>query len=43
VRKGPLGRAAGELARRGRSRMESAEEGAPSKPDDLTLIAVRRR
>jgi len=43
VRKGPLDRAVDELAELGRQRMEAPEEGAPSKPDDLTFIAIRRR
>ncbi len=43
VRKGPLDRAVGKLGALGRSRMETPDEGAPSKPDDLTLIAVRQR
>jgi serine/threonine protein phosphatase PrpC len=42
VRKGPLLRAADGLATLGRKRMESPAEGAPSKPDDLTFIAIRR-
>ncbi len=42
VRKGPLERAVDELLTLGRSRMEAAQAGAPSKPDDLTLIAIRR-
>ena len=43
VRKGPLHRAVDELAALGRRRMEEPAEGAPSKPDDLTFIAIRRR
>jgi serine/threonine protein phosphatase PrpC len=43
VRKGPLQQAVDELAALGRKRMEAPEEGAPSKPDDLTFIAIRRR
>ncbi len=43
VRKGPLGRAVDEMAALGRKRMETPTEGAPSKPDDLTFIAIRRR
>ena len=43
VRKGPLHRAVDQLADLGRKRMESPAEGAPSKPDDLTFIAIRRR
>jgi serine/threonine protein phosphatase PrpC len=42
VRKGPLHRAVDELAALGRKRMEAPAEGAPSKPDDLTFIAIRR-
>jgi serine/threonine protein phosphatase PrpC len=43
VRKGPLHRAVDELAALGRKRMQEQSEGAPSKPDDLTFIAIRRR
>lgn len=43
IRKGPLRRAADELAALGSKRMEAPREGAPSKPDDLTFIAIRRR
>ena len=43
VRKGPLHRAVDELAALGRKRMEAPVEGTPSKPDDLTFIAIRRR
>lgn len=43
LRKGPLRRAVDELAALGRRRMEAPTEGAPSKPDDLTFIAIRRR
>ncbi|MDH4282203.1 MAG: protein phosphatase 2C domain-containing protein [Myxococcales bacterium] len=43
VRKGPLRRAVDELAALGTKRMESPSEGTPSKPDDLTFIAIRRR
>jgi len=42
VRKGPLNRAVDELAALGKKRMEAPAEGAPSKPDDLTFIAIRR-
>lgn len=42
VRKGPLEPAVDSLAALGRSRMENPDGGAPSKPDDLTLIAIRR-
>jgi serine/threonine protein phosphatase PrpC len=43
VRKGPLERAVASLAELGRARMKTPEQGCPSKPDDLTLIAIRRR
>lgn len=43
VRKGPLHRAVDQLAILGRERMQSQSEGAPSKPDDLTFIAIRLR
>ena len=43
IRKGPLRTAANELANLGAKRMEAPTEGAPSKPDDLTFIAIRRR
>ena len=43
VRKGPLHRAVDELAALGKKRMEAPAEGAPSKPDDLTFIAIRSR
>ncbi|HSN82021.1 MAG TPA: protein phosphatase 2C domain-containing protein [Polyangiales bacterium] len=43
VRKGPLPRAVAELAALGRERMAASSDGAPSKPDDLTFIAIRRR
>ncbi len=42
VRKGPLSRAVDELAALGKKRMEAPVDGAPSKPDDLTFIAIRR-
>lgn len=41
VRKGPLQQAADRLAGLGRARMQSPQEGSPSKPDDLTFIALR--
>ena len=41
VRKGPLERAVDSLASLGRARMAEPADGAPSKPDDLTLIAIR--
>ncbi len=43
IRKGPLQNAADELASLGAKRMRTPKEGAPSKPDDLTFIAIRRR
>lgn len=43
VRKGPLVRAGNALAALGKERMGSTPQGAPSKPDDLTLIILRRR
>jgi serine/threonine protein phosphatase PrpC len=43
VRKGPLHKAVDGLAALGRARMEAPADGAPSKPDDLTFIAFRRR
>jgi serine/threonine protein phosphatase PrpC len=42
VRKGPLDRAADRLARQAAERMEHPTEGAPSKPDDVTLILFRQ-
>lgn len=43
IRKGPLRAAANELASLGAKRMQTPREGAPSKPDDLTFIAIRRQ
>jgi len=43
IRKGPLRAAANELGSLGTNRMQTPREGAPSKPDDLTFIAIRRR
>jgi len=43
IRKGPLPHAVAELAALGRERMAAPSDGAPSKPDDLTFIAIRRR
>jgi serine/threonine protein phosphatase PrpC len=43
IRKGPLSAAAERLVKLGIARMEAPEPGAPSKPDDLTLILMRRR
>ena len=42
IRKGPLATASRELARKASERMERREEGAPSKPDDLTFLLYRR-
>jgi serine/threonine protein phosphatase PrpC len=41
VRKGPLDRAVAALVAECARRMEKRESGAPSKPDDLTVIAFR--
>jgi serine/threonine protein phosphatase PrpC len=41
VRSGPLDEAVGELVATARGRMENQADGAPSKPDDLTVIAYR--
>jgi len=41
VRKGQLAAAADELVRRAMERMATAEDGNPSKPDDLTVILYR--
>ncbi len=41
VRKGSLKKAADRLASLGKSRMENADNGTPSKPDDMTFIAFR--
>ncbi|QDU39180.1 Putative protein phosphatase 2C-type [Maioricimonas rarisocia] len=41
IRKGPLDEAVRRLATLARERMEDADEGVPSKPDDLTIIAFR--
>ncbi|TFH28136.1 MAG: serine/threonine protein phosphatase [Myxococcales bacterium] len=43
VRKGPLDQVVDALAALGRKRMDAPVDGAPSKPDDLTFIAIRRR
>ena len=43
LRAGPLAEAARALAEAARRRMESDDEGHPSKPDDLTFVAFRRR
>jgi serine/threonine protein phosphatase PrpC len=42
VRAGPLPRVAAALTVACRQRMEAAEAGAPSKPDDVTFILFRR-
>ena len=41
IRKGPLSAAARRIAHNARQRMSHAEEGQPSKPDDLTFVAFR--
>jgi serine/threonine protein phosphatase PrpC len=41
IRKGPLARVTRRLAEDCRRRMYSAEEGQPSKPDDLTFVVFR--
>jgi serine/threonine protein phosphatase PrpC len=41
VRKGPLKAAADDLAQLGAERMKQPTPGTPSKPDDLTFIAIR--
>ena len=43
VRKGSLRAAADALAGLGTQRMREPAGGSPSKPDDLTFIAVRQR
>lgn len=43
VRKGGLGRASRELARRAGERMIASAGETPSKPDDLTFLIYRRR
>lgn len=43
ARKGPLRAAVTELVERARKRMDSPGAREPSKPDDLTVIAYRRR
>lgn len=42
VRKGPLQKAADDLAGLGAHRMRPSSRGTPSKPDDMTFIAIRR-
>lgn len=41
IRKGPIDKAARELARHARERMEGQSDGEPSKPDDLTFAVFR--
>ncbi|MEM7138374.1 MAG: protein phosphatase 2C domain-containing protein [Myxococcota bacterium] len=43
VRKGPLQKAADDLASLGAKRMRPSNHSTPSKPDDMTFIAIRRR
>ncbi len=43
IRKGPLKRVASTLVEDCRRRMQTPEEGQPSKPDDLTFVAYRLR
>lgn len=43
IRKGPLRRVMRTLVEDCRRRMQTPEEGQPSKPDDLTFIAYRRQ
>ncbi len=43
IRKGPLRTGADALAALGAKRMAEPKEGSPSKPDDLTFIAIRRQ
>ncbi|HVT28083.1 MAG TPA: PP2C family serine/threonine-protein phosphatase [Lacipirellulaceae bacterium] len=43
IRSGPLDRALGMLINRARQRMDNQRGTAPSKPDDLTVIAYRPR
>ena len=42
VRKGPLPEALRDVTRLARQRMKKAENGQPSKPDDLSLILFRK-
>jgi serine/threonine protein phosphatase PrpC len=42
IRKGPLDQAVERLATDSRRRMLQPEPGSPSKPDDLTIVALRR-
>ncbi len=41
IRKGSLENITEDLARRARERMEGAQDGEPSKPDDLTFVVFR--
>jgi serine/threonine protein phosphatase PrpC len=41
IRKGSLEKITEDLARRARERMEGAQDGEPSKPDDLTFVVFR--
>lgn len=41
IRKGPLAAGVEQLARFARHRMSQAEQGVPSKPDDLTILCYR--
>lgn len=43
VRKGPLHKAIQRAAEQARQRMSAPTPGQPSKPDDLTIVAYRRR
>lgn len=43
IRKGPLARAVAALAQLATDRMRDPQPGQPSKPDDLTIVAFRRR
>ncbi len=43
IRKGPLRAGVERLAERAIGAMESPQEGQPSKPDDLTIVAFRTR
>lgn len=42
VRKGPLGGAVDAVVAKARARMRDAEEGEPSKPDDLSVVLFRK-
>lgn len=43
IRMGPLPKAVQAAARKARERMDKEQPGKPSKPDDLTLLAYRRK